>query len=83
MEDYMDNKRRSLLVGMMAVASGVAAGSTAYQGKKKVHGNVTKTSAEENKTMSKLDKSALDLKYDLSFPFNHQGSSYIDKLNNI
>jgi threonine aldolase len=83
MEDYMDNKRRSLLVGMMAVASGVAAGSTAYQGKKKVHGNVTKTSAEENKTMSKLDKSALDLKYDLSFPFNHQGFSYIDKLNNI
>ncbi len=71
------------MVGLAAVASGVATETIAYQGKKTGGGKSRNANNSEGQRKVILEKSMLKLKHDIAFPSHHQDSSYIQKLANI
>ncbi|WP_395373914.1 threonine aldolase family protein [Marinicella sp. W31] len=79
----MDKVRRSIMIGLATMASGVSIETLANQNKKTGSRKLIKNSQGAGQTKEKLEKSMLDLKYDLAFPSHHQGSSYLEKLTNI
>lgn len=79
----MDKMRRSVMIGLAAIASGVATNSPAQQNQGRPGKTSAKTNTIKGHRRKKLEKEMLNLKYDLAFPTHHQGSSYTEKLTNI
>ena len=79
----MDKMRRKVMVGMAALASGVATKTTAIQNQNAGGSKLKSADKVTGQGKEKLEKSLLNLKHDLAFPSHHQGSSYVEKLNNI